>query len=216
MFNTFFFDLDNTLYPADCGLWEAIGARIDSFLKNEIKMEPDEITTFRLHCREKYGTALQGLKHLYQVDDAYYLKYVHDLDLSLYLKRDGRLTDLLASLPQRKIVFTNSDINHANNVLTHLGIASFFEFIIDVNQVSPYVKPQKESFQKALELAGLPSAEGCVFLDDHLASVEAGAEMGFLSILVTPTPQNQYPHQITDVFELPDFLDILDTKDPLL
>ncbi len=97
-----------------------------------------------------------------------------------------------------------------------MGIASFFEFIIDVNQVSPYVKPQKESFQKALELAGLPSAEGCVFLDDHLASVEAGAEMGFLSILVTPTPQNQYPHQITDVFELPDFLDILDTKDPLL
>jgi pyrimidine 5'-nucleotidase len=206
MYSTLFFDLDNTLYPADCGLWEAIGERIESFLKNEIKMQEEEISAFRLHCREKYGTALQGLKHLYQVDDAYYLKYVHDVNLSDYLKTDGRLTDLLDALPQRKIVLTNSDINHARNVLTYLGIEPYFEMVIDVNRLSPYVKPQKESFSKALELAGLDSADGCVFMDDHLPSVQNAAEMGFLSILVGQAPESDYPHQIADIYQLPEIL----------
>ncbi len=206
MYKTLFFDLDNTLYPADCGLWEAIGGRIESYLKNEIKMQEEEITAFRLHCREKYGTALQGLKHLYQVDDAHYLKYVHDVNLSDYLKPDSRLTALLEALPQRKIVLTNSDINHARNVLSFLDIEHFFEFIIDVNQLSPYVKPQKESFTKALDLAGLDSADGCVFMDDHLPSVQNAAEMGFLSILIGLAPESEYPYQITDIYRLPEIL----------
>ena len=206
MYNTLFFDLDNTLYPADSGLWEAIGKRIESFLKNEIKMQEEEISTFRLHCREKYGTALQGLKHLYQVDDAYYLKYVHDVNLSDYLKPDNRLTTLLESLPQRKIVLTNSDINHARNVLTYLHIEPYFEMIIDVTQMAPYVKPQKESFTKALQLAGLDSADGCVFMDDHLPSVQNAAEMGFLSILVGQDSESGYPYQIADIYRLPEIL----------
>ncbi|BBB48318.1 pyrimidine 5'-nucleotidase [Pelolinea submarina] len=206
MYNTLFFDLDNTLYPADSGLWEAIGLRIESFLKNEIKMQEEEITTFRLDCRKKYGTALQGLKHLYQVDDAYYLKYVHDVNLSDYLRKDGRLSALLDSLPQRKIVFTNSDINHARNVLGFLDVERYFEFIIDVNQQAPYVKPQKESFSKALELAGLKSADGCVFLDDHLPSVQNAADMGFLGVLIGEDAESDYPYQIADIFRLPEIL----------
>lgn len=206
MYSTLFFDLDNTLYPADCGLWEAIGGRIESFLKNEIKMQEEEITAFRLHCREKYGTALQGLKHLYQVDDTYYLKYVHDVNLSDYLKPDGRLTALLDALPQRKIVLTNSDINHARKVLTYLGVEPYFEMVIDVNRLSPYVKPQKESFSKALELAGLDSADGCVFMDDHLPSVQTAAQMGFLGILVGQAPESDYPYQIADIYRLPEIL----------
>jgi pyrimidine 5'-nucleotidase len=206
MYSTLFFDLDNTLYPADSGLWEAIGERIESFLKNEIKMQEEEISAFRQHCREKYGTALQGLKHLYQVDDAYYLKYVHDVDISKYLEPDGRLTALLDALPQRKIVLTNSDSNHARNVLTYLGIESYFEMVIDVNRLSPYVKPQRESFIKALELAGLDSAGGCVFMDDHLPSVQNAAEIGFLSILVGQARESDYPYQIADIYRLPEIL----------
>lgn len=206
MYSTLFFDLDNTLYPADCGLWEAIGRRIESFLKNEIKMREEEISAFRLHCREKYGTALQGLKQLYQVDDAYYLKYVHDVDISQYLEPDDRLNALLDALPQRKIVLTNSDINHARNVLAYLGIEPYFELVIDVNQMSPYVKPQKESFARALELAGLDSADGCVFMDDHLPSVQNAAEMGFLGILVGQDPESDYPYQIADILRLPEIL----------
>jgi pyrimidine 5'-nucleotidase len=206
MYSTLFFDLDNTLYPADSGLWEAIGRRIESFLKNEMKMQGEEITTFRLRCREKYGTALQGLKQLYDVDDAYYLKYVHDVDISQYLKPDEQLTALLAALPQRKIVLTNSDINHAHNVLAYLGIEGYFETIIDVNRLSPYVKPQKESFTKALQLTDLDSAEGCVFMDDHLPSVQNAAEMGFLGILVGLAPESDYPYQIADILRLPEIL----------
>lgn len=206
MYHTLFFDLDNTLYPADSGLWEAIGERIESFLREEMSMQMDQISEFRLYCRDKFGTTLQGLKSLYEIDEAHYLQYVHAVKLSDYLHKDERLTALLESLPQRKIILTNSDENHAHNVLSYLEIEDYFEFIIDVNKLSPYVKPQKESFSKALNLAGISSPDGCVFMDDHLPSVLNAVEMGFFGILIGQDLETKYPHQIADIYRLPEIL----------
>jgi pyrimidine 5'-nucleotidase len=143
---------------------------------------------------------------MYQVNEAHYLQYVHAVNLSDYLHPEDQLAALLDSLPQRKIILTNSDINHAHNVLSFLEIEHFFEFIIDVNQLSPYVKPQKESFSKALQLAKLNTSAGCVFMDDHLPSVQNAAEMGFLGIFVGQDAESQYPYQIADIYGLPEIL----------
>lgn len=206
MYHTLFFDLDNTLYPPDCGVWEAIGARIEKFVIDNVNIEEEKVSEFRQYCHDKYGTTLQGLKRLYQVDDEQYLKYVHDIDLSQYLVNDGQISKLLDSLPQRKIIFTNSDENHASKVLRFLEIEEQFEMIIDVTKLDPYVKPQKGSFQRALELTGLRSANSCVFIDDFQSNVEGANEMGFFSILVGKKQDSDYPYQISDIYGLPKFL----------
>ena len=206
MYHTLFFDLDNTLYPADSGIWETIGVRINEFVLETTDIGADKVTEFRDYCRETYGTTLKGLKKLYEVDDQQYLAYVHDINLSEYLINDGRLRKLIGALPQRKIIFTNSDEKHARRVLRFLDIEEYFELIIDVAKMEPYVKPQKESFQLALELADLPNAEGCVFIDDLYSNVACADEMGFFSILINKQRDIDYSNQISEIYELPVFL----------
>jgi len=207
MLHTIFFDLDNTLYPPESGVWDAIGQRINSFVMDIVGMPPEEVPAFRRYCRENFGTTLAGLKSIYQIDDDQYLDYVHDIDLSKHLVRDERLSSLLQTSPQRKIVFTNSDQKHARRVLAFLGIEEFFDQIIDIFNIYPYVKPQKESFLKALQLAGMDSPAGCVFLDDFLENVISAQELGFFSILVGKQPESDYPLQIADIYALPSLLD---------
>ena len=206
MYHTLFFDLDNTLYPNDSGLWEVIGARISTYLKDFMGMDPEKITEFRDYCHENFGTTLHGLQSMYVVDEEHYLEYVHDVDLSTILKKDNQLVKMLSALPQRKIVFTNSDIKHTKRVLQYLEIEDFFEKTIDVQMTQPYVKPHKSAFAKALEISGIPSTEGCVFIDDMLPNVISANELGFFSILIGDDGESDYPYQISNIKQLPEML----------
>lgn len=210
MLHTIFFDLDNTLYSRDSGLWEAIGDRINLYIREILHVHKDELPAIRRYCRENYGTTLQGLKSLYQIDETEFLAFVHDVDLSKILHNDGKLLELLPSFPQRKIIFTNSDAAHANRVLDFFGIRHYFDQIIDVLLLKPYVKPQPEAYKKALSISGLSSTDGCVFIDDMIENVVQGQEMGFLSILVGDS--NESIPNIPDIFTLPQFLESIESK----
>jgi pyrimidine 5'-nucleotidase len=208
MLHTIFFDLDNTIYSRDSGLWEAIGERINLYITDILQIHKDEVPAIRHYCRQNYGTTLQGLKSLYQIDETEFLSYVHDVDLSKILSDNRNLSELLDSIPQRKIIFTNSDAPHANRVLEFLGVRSYFDQIVDVLSLNPYVKPHPEAFEKALSISGLTTTDGCIFIDDMIENVEQGHKMGFLSILVGESNEN-IP-SIPDIFMLPKYLESLD------
>lgn len=208
MMHTIFFDLDNTIYSRNTGLWEAISKRINLYITDILHIHKDEVPAIRQYCRDNYGTSLQGLKSLYQLDEAEFLSFVHDVDLSKILSDDGKLSELLTSIPQRKMIFTNSDTMHANRVLNFFGVRSYFDLIIDVLSLKPYVKPHPEAFEKALSLSGLTSPDGCIFIDDMIENVEQGRKMGFLSILVGESNENIL--NIPNIFLLPKLLGSLD------
>jgi len=207
MVHTIFFDLDNTIYPHDSGLWEEISNRINLYITDILRIHQDKVPAIRQYCQQNYGTSLQGLKSLYQIDEAEYLSFVHDIDLSKKLSDDGKLSELLNSIPLRKMVFTNSDVAHVNRVLDFFGVRPNFDQIIDVLSLRPYVKPQPEAFEKALSISGLTTPDGCIFIDDMIENVEQGQKMGFLSILVGNDNEN-IPY-IPDIFMLPKFLESL-------
>ena len=207
MKHTIFFDLDNTLYSRECGVWEAISKRIDLYIKTILNFDEDKVQDVRAYCRQNYPTSLLGLKSLFQIDETEYLSFVHDVDLSKKLSKGNKLPDMLAAFPQRKIIFTNSDIIHANKVLDAMGIKPYFDLVIDVMSVQPFVKPHEEAFYKALKLSGLNSSDGCVFVDDLIENVEQASEMGFLSILIGEGKDGYL--SIPDIFGLPDLLSSL-------
>jgi len=204
MIHTIFFDLDNTIYPRKTGLWAAISERINLYITDILHIHKDEVPAIRQYCRRNYGTSLQGLKSLYQIDEAEFLSFVHDVNLSNVLSDDGKLLKLMNSIPQNKIIFTNADAAHANRVLNFFGIKSNFDLVIDVLSLQPYVKPHPKAFEKALSISGLASPDGCIFIDDMIENVEQGQKMGFLSILVGESDEN-FP-SIPDIHMLPDFL----------
>jgi putative hydrolase of the HAD superfamily len=49
-FSTLFFDLDETLYPKNSGLWQAIAGRITIYMAGQMGFPPDQVAGIR----EKY------------------------------------------------------------------------------------------------------------------------------------------------------------------
>jgi putative hydrolase of the HAD superfamily len=203
MIHTLFIDLDNTIYPKSSGLMDAIRDRIIGYMNEKLGLNESEIIAIRHDSLQKYGTTLLGLKERYDIDENEYLDYVHNINLAEYLKKDKDLELLLKSYSQRKIIFTNGDRKHVDRILKYLDISDFFDEIIDIHILMPFLKPHKEAFDKALEIAQISSWNGCAFLDDHPANIEQARKLGIYSILIDEKSQFQDNLKITSLIELP-------------
>ena len=176
-FTTLFFDLDDTLYPASSGLWEAIRERISLYMDEVLDIPREEIPGLRRKYFEEYGTALRGLEANYPVRREDYLAFVHDLPLRDYIQPDPELKAVLKGLPTRKLIFTNADEAHARRVMEVLEVTQFFDGIVDINDMEPYCKPMPESFQRAMLRADETNPGSCVLIDDMLRNT-TGADLG--------------------------------------
>jgi putative hydrolase of the HAD superfamily len=183
-YSTLFFDVDDTLYPAQCGLWEAIGDRINLFMYERMGFPVDTLSARRSELFHTYGTTLRGLKMVYGVDEHDYLAFVHDVPLASYIHPDPAAREVLLRYPQRRLIFTNGDIHHACRVLTVLELSDCFEQIIDILSIWPYCKPQREAFQIALDKAGITEPHECILVDDSQNNLAAAREFGMYTVWV--------------------------------
>lgn len=183
-FSTIFFDLDDTLYPSQNGLWHAIRERMNAYMCERLGIPNDQVPALRRYYYETFGTTLRGLQTDYQIDAHDFLAYVHNLPIEQYVRPDPKLKALLESLPQGKHIFTNADRNHAQRVLSALGVTNDFEQIIDVHALKYQCKPDPTAYRLALELAGQSDPHSCVYLDDSARNLAPAYKMGFYTILV--------------------------------
>lgn len=182
-FTTTFFDLDDTLYPFNTGLWLAIKNRIYHFMREQMNIPAQDIPALREKYFLQYGTTLKGLQTHHNINTDDYLAYVHDLPLNDYLTPDPVQRSVIASLPTRNLIFTNADIHHAEKVLTTLNLRDLFSSIIDINTITPYCKPMPQSFAIAMKLAGETDSSRCVMIDDLERNTRAAKSEGMFSIL---------------------------------
>lgn len=182
-YTTIFFDLDDTLYPASTGLWQAIKERMNIYMGDRMGFDPAEISSLREKYFLQYGTTLRGLQANHDIDVQDYLAFVHDLPLSDYIQPNPELCEIIASLGTHNLIFTNADAAHAQRVLKALSLDDCFENIVDVNAVAPYCKPMPESFQIAMRMAGENDPGRCVMIDDLPRTTQAARQAGWYSIL---------------------------------
>jgi len=190
-FTTLFFDLDDTLYPSSTGLWIAIKERMILYMRERMSIPENDVPVLREQYFKMYGTTLRGLQARHKVDAQDYLAFVHDLPLKDYLRPNPTQREIIASLPGRKLIFTNADASHARRVLAALELEDLFDTIVDVNAIAPYCKPMPESFAIAMDLADEPDPRKCVMIDDLPHTTRAALEVGMASLLYgndTPTP----------------------------
>jgi putative hydrolase of the HAD superfamily len=206
-FTTIFFDLDDTLYPASTGLWQAIKERMTIYMRDRMGFDPAEIPGLREKYYLQYGTTLRGLQANHEIDVDDYLAFVHDLPLSDYIQPNPALCELIAALGTRNLVFTNADAAHARRVLIALELDECFENIVDVNAVAPYCKPMPESFHIAIRMAGESDPGRCVMIDDLPRTTQAAREAGLYSILFgQAAPHPDADATLTDWHKLPSIL----------
>lgn len=201
--STLFIDLDGTLYANSNGMWDAIANRMNAYMLEVLALPEEEIPRLRQSYFLKYGTTLRGLQANHHVNPDDFLAYVHDIPLVEYLSPDNRLDQILAELHYPKWVLTNSDRAHSQRVLAALGIQDHFSGIIDITALEFRNKPEPEAFELALTLAGSPTPDECVFVDDIPKNLVPAKDLGMYTILVGAdhgTPEIDV--QIPDIYSL--------------
>ncbi|RWR95134.1 HAD-like domain-containing protein [Cinnamomum micranthum f. kanehirae] len=143
------FDMDDTLYPLSAGLNVACRKNIEDYMMHHLKMERSEVPRMCLELYKEHGTTMAGLKALdYEFDNDEFHKYVHGRLPYELLKPDPVLRNLLLSIPQRKIIFTNADKAHVAQVLSKLGLEDCFEGVICFETLNPPIE-SKDDDKKA-------------------------------------------------------------------
>ncbi|KAM4069962.1 hypothetical protein ACJW30_12G128400 [Castanea mollissima] len=136
------FDMDDTLYPASSGINLACRKNIIEYMLQHLHMDESVVPRMCLELYKEYGTTMAGLKALgYEFNDDEFHAYVHGRLPYDVLKPDPVLRNLLLSMPQRKIIFTNADKAHVSQVLSRLGLEDCFEGIICFETLNPPQEP---------------------------------------------------------------------------
>ncbi|HPH95809.1 MAG TPA: pyrimidine 5'-nucleotidase [Anaerolineaceae bacterium] len=200
---TLLIDLDDTLYPAEKGIWQHIRDRMDLYLTERLDINPVEVPVLRKHLFETYGTTLRGLQLTRNVDEEDFLAFVHDVNVEIKLQPNQRLAEILKRYPQRRFILTNADKPHADRVLRALGLVDCFEDIIDIHTLSPFCKPQLEAYHQVLTYLKVRPDE-CLFADDSTRNLGTAHSLGMLTVLVgSKEPASEADFSIQRIEDLP-------------
>jgi len=176
------FDLDNTLYPAECNLFAQVDHRMGEFIARFLGVPYPYARHLQKSYYRQFGTTLSGLMQVHRMDPKAFLDYVHDIDLSVVAESPA-LASALAKLPGRKLIFTNGTRRHAERVAAKLGVLAHFEDIFDI-VTSDYVpKPRPGPYHKLLADHGIAPA-GAAMFEDMPHNLEVAHALGMTTVLV--------------------------------
>lgn len=200
-------DLDNTLYPPESGVMSNVGRLISRYMVERVGIPPAEVDALKDKYYERYGATMCGLMTHYGIDPEDYLAFVHDLPLGHYIGPNPDLDVMLASIPLRKAIFTNSDREHAGRVLDTLEVRHHFERIVDVRDFGFYPKPHQSAYLRTLEILKA-QADECFIVEDAARNLAPAKTMGMVTVLMASNPESgeDWPDAV-DV-RIPDILDL--------
>jgi putative hydrolase of the HAD superfamily len=183
--DTWVFDLDNTLYPASCNLFDQIHRRMGEFIAALLQVDLAEAKLLQKQYFREHGTTLRGLMTVHGIDPRAFLDHVHEIDLSP-VPPDVALQAALASLPGRKLVFTNGSVRHAENVLGHLGIEGHFSGILDVEGCNLVPKPDPAGYAELVRRFGIVPARAAM-VEDMAKNLVPAAALGMTTVWLRGT-----------------------------
>lgn len=181
------FDLDNTLYRADNGIFAQIEARMTDYVMAFLKLPREDAYARQKDLYRRHGTTLSGLMREHGAAPDDYLHYVHDIDLS-DLGPDAALTAQIEKLPGRRFVFTNGCRDHAARILNRLRMAHLFDAVWDIRTMGFAPKPQTAAYDSVVTAGGVLPRESALF-DDIARNLVPARAMGMTTIwLKTDAP----------------------------
>jgi putative hydrolase of the HAD superfamily len=186
--DTWIFDLDNTLYPASCRLFDQIDVKMGQFVSGLLGIPYDEAKRIQKQLFYKHGTTLRGLMVEHGINPDGFLDFVHDIDHSP-VPCNPELDEALHRLPGRKLIFTNGTVAHAEKVLARIGVTHHFGDIFDIVHSDFIPKPQLEPYKKFVGQTGIRPETSAMF-EDIARNLEAPHVLGMTTVLVT-SPDNR-------------------------
>jgi putative hydrolase of the HAD superfamily len=182
--DTWLFDLDNTLYPAESGFMAAIVDRMTDFVERVTGLPRDEAFKLQKAYLAEHGLTLKGMMLHHGVDPRDFHAIFHDMSLEA-LAHDPELLAALARLPGRRLIFTNADDVHAERVLERLGLAHLFDDVFHIGLFDYQPKPSPLAFER-MAVAHAIDAAATAFFEDSARNLEPAAQLGMTTVLVGP------------------------------
>ena len=206
MFPVILFDLDNTLYTEESGIFDLIDQRMSEWLITRLNVPESEVLDFRKKYFLQYGTTLRGLMLHHNVDPMDFLRFVHDVPVNEFLSVDLELRRVLENVQSRKIIFTNSDEAHSNRILDALGVRDLFEKIFDIEAMGFIPKPNPESYEAVLNYSRV-GPEECLLIDDLERNLKPARALGMRTVLIgSGEPAESSHHALANIKELNELL----------
>ncbi len=162
--DTWVFDLDNTLYPADCDVWPKIDQRITLYLGYLFGLDGISSRALQKYYYERYGTTLCGLMEEHGIPPDDFLDFTHDIDRSSLLP-DLALASAITALPGRKLILTNGSREHALLTAGALGLEAMFEDIFDITDANFVPKPAVATYERFFDRHAVDPARAVMFED---------------------------------------------------
>lgn len=180
--DSWIFDLDNTLYPADVAFFNQIVVKMNQFVSRYLSLEPVAALHLQKEYLAEYGTTLSGMMAVHGMDPAAFLDYVHDVDLD-FLKPNPALRTAIAALPGQKYIFTNGSKGHARNVASHLKLFDLFDGHFGVEDTGYIPKPKAHAYDVFLDVFDVDPTKA-IFFEDNLRNLEVPKKLGMRTVLL--------------------------------
>jgi len=187
------FDLDNTLYPADCNLFAQVDQRMGEFIARFLGVPFEYARHLQKTYYRQFGTTLSGLMHVHNMAPQAFLDYVHDLDLSVVAEHP-ELATAIERLPGRKLILTNASRAHAERVAGRVGVLHLFEGIFDIADSDYVPKPVPACYELFLKAHGVDAGASAMF-EDMPHNLEAPHALGMTTVLVRSEFNPHHPVQ---------------------
>ena len=182
-FQNWIFDLDNTMYDINLGLFKKISNRITDFIMSKYSLDIDQAKKIQKEYYLKYGLTLRGLIVEKKLEPEEFLDYVHDVEHP-ELEKNDQLISKIRLLEGKKIIFTNATLNHAKKILKILELEHDFDQIIDIKDLDYIPKPDKRSYKKLLECLNLnkKNLDKTIFFEDTVKNLIPAKELGITTV----------------------------------
>ena len=182
-FQNWIFDLDNTMYDINLGLFKKISNRITDFIMSKYSLDIDQAKKIQKEYYLKYGLTLRGLIVEKKLEPEEFLDYVHDVEHP-ELEKNDQLISKIRLLEGKKIIFTNATSNHAKKILKILELEHDFDQIIDIKDLEYIPKPDKRSYKKLLECLNLnkENLDKTIFFEDTVKNLIPAKQLGITTV----------------------------------
>ena len=180
-------DLDGVCYGSHNGyplekVFGLVSKRMTLFIQEKLGLDEKKAKELQTNYFYKYNTSLNGLMLHHNVIGDEFLKYVHDIDIS-FMKEDKIMRNELENLNMEKFIFTNGSAEHAQNILTRLGVYDLFgkEKIFDIKDAGYVPKPEAETFDLMVKKFGIDPKE-TIYIEDIAKNLSIGHERGCTTV----------------------------------
>ena len=186
--NTWIFDLDNTLYSADSGIFQQVHQLMGEFISKNLNMDMPEAKKLQSKYYKQHGTTLRGLMDNHGIDPDHFLDEVHRLNYSI-VGSNKILNEELHKLQGRKIIYTNANKKHVIDVLDRIDLTNFFDEIFDIKMANYIPKPELKPYEQIIDLFNIEPKSSAMF-DDIAKNLVPAKKVNFTSVWIDAGYEN--------------------------